>query len=82
MQLRYSLDLFGISNCDLIPDDDVIFRIDQPYLASFLAIAKLLVDEANIRHKKVFGNGKKALSQAELKEYVRKLRAIRPKKTT
>lgn len=76
VHLRYSLDLFSLTISDLIPNDDMRFRINQDYLVRFLTIADLLAQEANTRHKDVFGSGStRVMSQKQLKEYVKKLRA-------
>ena len=68
VSLRYSLDLFSLATCELIPNDKEGFKnneqfekIDQTCLKTFLVIAKLLADEADERHSATFGTEKSAL---------------------
>ncbi len=77
VNLRYSLDLFSLTTCDLIPSDEIAFKIDQEYLKKFLSVAGSLANGADVRHKSVFKNGATPLmSQKQLKEFVAKLRAV------
>jgi len=72
--------LFSLTVCDLDPTDKTKFKVDQPYLKSFLAIADSLAKEAEGRHKSIFNNGATPLmSQKQLKEFIAKLRAITKK---
>ena len=78
--LRYSLDLFSLSASDLLPEEAITFRLDQDYLQRFMSIAKSLTNEANAKHKEAFGDGSSPLmSQKQVKEYVKKLRAVSKK---
>jgi hypothetical protein len=75
VNLRYSLDLFSLSICDLLPNDSVCFHPDQPYLSEFLRIAEVLSSEAN-EHHVALGTTATFKSSRELLKYVQRLRKI------
>jgi hypothetical protein len=78
VNLRYSLDLFSLSNCDFIPNDSVGFHPDQPYLLEFLRIAEVLRSEAD-EHHFALGTTVTLKSSRELLKYVQRLRKITAK---
>jgi hypothetical protein len=85
VSLRYSLDLFSLTTCEFLPNDKVNFKIDQAYLKNFLAVAKLLTDEANERHKKKFDTGRtnhwNKDTHVNVEKFVEKLRAVSKKQS-
>ncbi len=80
VNLRYSLNIFSVTTCEFLPNDDVALKINQAYLVKFLAIAESLKDEANARHTKVFDTGKFFLLKKEVGKFVGKLREVTKKK--
>ena len=80
VSLRYSLDLFSLTACELIPNDSQSLRIDQSFLSRFIDIAKLLEKEAEARHKEAFGDGVTSpMVPNQLKAYVECLRELSKK---
>ena len=81
VSLRYSLDLFSLTTSDSIQGSR--FQIDQNYLREFLKVAKSLTQEAEARHRSIFGNGgAPVLTNEQLKEYVREFQVVSKKQIT
>jgi hypothetical protein len=76
VSLRYNLDLFSLTTCELLPDDQVTFQVDQKYFGRFLRIAVLLTQEADIRHLDAFRSVSKLMPAKDLKSYVKRLRGV------
>ena len=66
VSLRYNLDLFSLTTCEL----------DQKYFGRFLRIAVLLTQEADIRHLDAFRSVSKLMPAKDLKSYVKRLRGV------
>ena len=80
IHLRYSLELFSVTTCELLQDDTVGFRIDQDYLKKFSEIGVSLAKEAKERHQRVCGSGTTSrMTPEQLKEYVNNLREVSKK---
>ena len=80
VHLRYSLDLFNLSTCEIINKDSVTFTIDEEYVNRFFRIADGLSKQAQTAHRTSFASPPKLMTETQMESYVRRLRQLEPKR--
>ena len=80
VRLRYSLDLFNLTTSEIIPNDQVSFKIDAAYVKRFFGIAEQLFEHSHQTYLGAISSEPKIMTLAEIEALVGRLRKIKPAK--